>query len=187
MLGLMAFVVLMHGFACLTLARSADFAAPPDMRLLVTIGGTLLLYGSLMLSQALEAVTRAFYARGDLDLILSSSASAERLFAVRIGTMAAGIAAMSLALAAPAINVLAWLGGAHWLAAYGVVMAMAMAAVAISGMLTIALFRAIGAKRTRLVAQIVAAGIGAGFFLGVPPVAVLSGGRPSPPPLFSSG
>ena len=159
-LGLAAFVVFMHGFAYLTLAPAADFAAPPDLRLLVTIGGTLLLYGSLMLSQALEAVTRAFYARGDLDLILSSSASAERLFAVRIGTMAAGIAAMSLALAAPAINVLAWLGGAHWLAAYGVVMAMAMAAVAISVMLTIALFRAIGAKRTRLVAQIVAAVIG---------------------------
>ena len=93
-LGLAAFIVFMHGLAYLTLAPSADLAAPPDPRLMVTIGGTLLLYGSLMLSQAMEAVTRAFYARGDLDLILSSSASSERLFAVRIGTMAAGIAAM---------------------------------------------------------------------------------------------
>ena len=43
MLGLVAFVVLMHGLAYLTLVRSTDFAAPPDKRLLVTVGGTLLL------------------------------------------------------------------------------------------------------------------------------------------------
>ncbi len=185
-LGLAAFVVFMHGLAYLTLARSADLASPPDKRLLVTIGGTLLLYWSLMLSQAMEAVTRAFYVRGDLDLILSSSASAARLFAVRIATMAVGIAAMSLALAAPAINVLAWLGGAHWLAAYGVVMALAMAAVAISVMLTIGLFRAIGPKRTRVVAQIVAAVIGASFVIGVQLIAILSVGSLSRVGLFQS-
>jgi len=186
MLGLAVFVVFMHGFAYLTLAPSADFTAPPDKRLLVSIGGTLLLYWSLMLSQAMEAVTRAFYARGDLDLILSSSASAGRLFAVRIGAMAVGIAGMSLGLAAPAINVLAWLGGAHWLAAYGVVLALAMASVAISVMLTIGLFRSIGPKRTRLVAQIVAAVIGASFVIGVQLVAILSVGTLSRAILFQS-
>ncbi len=186
MLGLLAFVVLMHGFAYVTLASSADFASPPDKRFLVTIGGTLLLYWSLMLSQAMEAVTRAFYARGDLDLILSSSASAARLFAVRIGAMAVSITAMSLALAAPAINVLAWLGGAHWLSAYGVVMALAMAAVAISVMLTVGLFRAIGPKRTRLVAQIVAAVVGASFVIGVQLVAILYVGTLSRAGLFQS-
>src|SRR5438067_7926667 len=183
-LGLAVFVVFMHGFAYLTLAPSADFTAPPDKRLLVSIGGTLLLYWSLMLSQAMEAVTRAFYARGDLDLILSSSASAGRLFAVRIGAMAVGIAGMSLGLAAPAINVLAWLGGAHWLAAYGVVLALAMASVAISVMLPSGLFRSIGPKRTRLVAQIVAAVIGASFVIGVQLVAILSVGTLSRTVLF---
>src|SRR5947207_1560661 len=186
MLGLAVFVVFMHGFAYLTLAPSADFTAPPDKRLLVSIGGTLLLYWSLMLSQAMEAVTRAFYARGDLDLILSSSASAGRLFAVRIGAMAVGIAGMSLGLAAPAINVLAWLGGAHWLAAYGGVLALAMASVAISVMLTIGLFRSIGPKRTRLVAQIVAAVIGASFVIGVQLVAIVSIGTLSQAVLFQS-
>ena len=48
----------------------------------------LLLSWSLMLSQAMESVTRAFYARADLDLILSSPAAARRLFAVRIAAMA---------------------------------------------------------------------------------------------------
>ena len=185
-LGLLTVVLFMHGLAYLTLARAADFAAPPDKRLLVTVGGTLVLYWSLMLSQAMELVTRAFYARGDLDLILSSPAAARRLFAVRIGAMVLSIAAMSLALAAPAIDVLAWLGGARWLAAYGVVMALAMAAVAVSVLLTIALFQAIGPKRTRLVAQIVAAVIGASFVIGVQFVAILSIGSLSRIVLFQS-
>ena len=185
-LGVVGFAVFAHGFAYVALARAADFAAPPDKRLLVAVGGTLLLYWSLMLSQAMEAVTRAFYARGDLDLILSSSASAERLFSVRIGAMALSIAAMSLALAGPVINVLAWLGGARWLLGYGVVGAMAMMAVAIAVLLTIALFRAIGAKRTRLIAQIAAAVVGASFVIGVQLVAILSAGRLSRTAVFQS-
>ena len=185
-LGLVAFVVFTHGFAYVTLASLGSFAGPAETPLLAGIGGTLLLYGSLMLSQAMEAVTRAFYARGDLELILSSSASAERLFAVRIGAMALSTAAMALVLAAPAINVLAWLGGTRWLAAYGVVIALAMGAVAISVLLTIALFRAIGAKRTRLVAQIVAAIIGASFVIGVQLVAILSAGTLSRAVVFQS-
>ena len=93
---------------------------------------------------------------------------------------------MSLALAAPAINVLAWLHGARWLAAYGVVLALAMTAVAISLMLTIALFRTIGPKRTRLVAQIVAAVIGASFVIGVQIAAILTVGTMSRVVLFQS-
>ncbi|HEV2189806.1 MAG TPA: hypothetical protein VGR70_21540 [Stellaceae bacterium] len=184
-LGLLVFFGFMHMVAYSTLAR-APIAFPPDKPLLVALGGTLLLYWSLMLSQAMEAVTRAFYARGDLELILSSSASEERLFAVRIGAMALSVAGMSLALAAPAINILAWLHGARWLAAYGVVLAMAMTAVAISLMLTITLFRAIGPKRTRLVAQIVAAVIGASFVIGVQIVAILTVGTMSRLVLFQS-
>src|SRR5437764_555141 len=98
LLGLVAFVVFTHGFAYLTLASLGVFTGPPDKPLLVAAGGALLLYGSLMLSQAMEAVTRAFYARGDLELILSSSASAERLFAVPIGAMALSIAALAAAI-----------------------------------------------------------------------------------------
>jgi ABC-2 type transport system permease protein len=63
--------------------------------------------------------------------------------------------------------VLAVLGGSRWLAAYGVVAAMGAVATAAALALTIALFRIIGAKRTRLVAQIVAAVIGAAFVIGL--------------------
>ncbi len=184
--GLLLFVAFTHWIAYLALLRWAPAAAHPDKRFLATMGGILLLYWSLMLSQAMEAVTRAFYTRGDLDLILSSPASAQRLFAVRVGAMALSIAGMSLTLAAPAIDVLAWLGGARWLAAYAVVAALAMAAVAISVVLAIALFRAIGPKRTRLVAQIAAAVMGASFVIAVQFIAILSVGTLSRMTLFQS-
>src|SRR6185437_7589586 len=55
---------------------------------------------------AYAGATRAFYARADLDLILSSPVSARRLFAVRIAAMALAIALMGVFLAAPFIDVL---------------------------------------------------------------------------------
>ena len=59
-----------------------------DKPTLVLLTGGGLLFWSVMLSQALESVTRAYYARSDLDLILSSPASSRRLFAVRTGAIA---------------------------------------------------------------------------------------------------
>src|ERR1044071_1404537 len=71
-LGLVAFVVFTHGFAYLTLASLGNFGGPADTPLLAGIGGTLLLYGSLMLSQAMEAGARGFYSRGGLALVPSA-------------------------------------------------------------------------------------------------------------------
>ena len=87
-LGLITIALLLHGFAYLLLHGNADWSGPPDKRMLVLLTGMLALYGSLTLSQAMEGVTRAFYGRGDLDLILSSPVAAWRLFAVRIGAIA---------------------------------------------------------------------------------------------------
>ena len=178
-LGFIAIALFLHGFAYLVLYRNADLSRPPDQRILLLLTGILALYGSLMVSQAMEGVTRAFYGRGDLDLILSSPIAAWRLFAVRIGAIAVTIAAMSLALAAPFINVVSWFGGLRWLAAYGVIVALAMVAVAVAVLLTVGLFRTIGPKRTRLCAQIIAAVIGASFAIGVQFGAILSYGAPS--------
>src|SRR6516164_5781354 len=166
-------------FAYLVLYRSSDLSRPPDKRMLVMLTGTLALYGSMMLSQAMERVTRVFYGRGDLDLILSSPVAVWRLFAVRIGAIVVTIAVMSLALAAPFINILAWFSGLRWLAAYGVIVALAMVTVAVAVMLTVGLFRTIGPKHTRLCAQIVAAVIGASFVISMQLAAILSYGSPS--------
>ena len=70
-LALIPIALFLHGFAYLVVYRNADLSRPPDERMLVVLTGVLALYGSLMLSQAIESVTRAFYGRGDLDLILS--------------------------------------------------------------------------------------------------------------------
>ena len=177
-LGVIAVALVAHVFAYLMLFR-ADLESPPNKRMLVLLTGVLALYGSLMLSQAMELVTRGFYGRGDLDLILSSPVPAWRLFSVRIGAMAVTIASTSLALAAPFINVLAWFGGMRWLSAYAVVAALAMVAVAVAVTLTAGLFRAVGPKRTRLAAQIIAAVIGASYVIGVQFAAILSLGAPS--------
>jgi ABC-2 type transport system permease protein len=124
----------------------------------------------------MESVTRAFYARGDLELILTSPTAASHLFAVRIAAMAVTILGMSLVLGAPFINVLAWRGGERWLGAYAVAVALAMDAVALAVVFTVALFRAIGPRRTRAISQIVAAVVGAAFVIGVQFAAILSFG-----------
>ena len=166
----------MHLFAWWIVKGYADANVAYDAATLVGVTGTLLLSWSLLLSQAMESVTRAFYARSDLDLILTSPVSARKVFAVRMGRIAAASVAVALLLAAPFIDVLALRGGLRWLAAYGVVAAMGAVATAAALALTIALFRLVGAKRTRLIAQIVAAVIGAAFVIGLQIAAIFSFG-----------
>jgi ABC-2 type transport system permease protein len=166
-------LVSMHLLALSVVGRYADIGEP-DKATLVTITGCVLMSWSLMVSQALEAVTRAFYTRADLDLILSSPVAARRIFSVRMATMALSITGMAVLLAAPAINVLALRGGSHWLAAYGAVVGLGTSAAAVALALAVAMFRMIGPKRTRLIAQIVAAVIGAAFVIGVQIAAILS-------------
>ena len=173
---LVCIAIFMHVFAYWTVAAYADAGLGSDTAALVGITGTLILSWSLLLSQAMESVTRAFYSRSDLDLILTSPASARKVFAVRMGRIAMAAGAIAVLLAAPFINVLAALGGARWLGAYGVVIAMGAVATAAALALTIALFRTIGAKRTRLIAQIVAAVIGAAFVIGLQVAAIFSAG-----------
>jgi ABC-2 type transport system permease protein len=175
-LAVLLFIACMHLVALPLAAPYAATDANADKVTLLVITGSVLLAWSLMLSQAMESVTRVFYSRADLDLILSSPADAWRLFAVRIAAMALGIGMMGLALAAPLIDALALMGGPRWLSAYGVAAAMAMAAVALAVPLTIALFHLIGPKRARLIAQIVAAVIGASFVIGLQVAAILSYG-----------
>ena len=146
----------------------------------MVITGTLVMAWSLMLSQAMESVTRAFYARGDLDLILTSPATASRLFAVRIVAMAVTIVVHGAGAGARRSST-CWSGAAErtGLARMRSSSALAMDAVAVAVVLTVALFRAIGPRRTRVIAQIVAAVIGAAFAIAVQFAAILSFGTMS--------
>jgi len=165
---------------------AAAVGVHPDRAELAGVTASLFLSFSLMLSQAMESVTRAFYARSDLELILSSPVATRRVFAVRIATLAASTALLGLVVASPFINVLALGGGARWLATYGVVGAMGLVAAAFAVALTVALFRTIGPRRTRVVAQIAAAVIGAAFVIGLQITAILSYGTISQVALMQS-
>ena len=175
-IALVVFAVFMHLIAWSMVGGYAETPVDATKAQLVAVTGTLLLSLSLLLSQAMESVTRAFYTRADLDLILSSPVPQRKVFAVRIARIAVSVSLVALFLASPFINVLALLGGARWLAAYGVVAAMGMVAAALAVALTVALFRVIGPRRTRLIAQIVAAVIGAAFVIGLQIAAILSYG-----------
>src|SRR5262249_30259009 len=183
-LGIAVFVVVMHAVAYFAIGGVGT--APVDKHFLIGVTPTVLLAWLLMISQAMESITRAFYARAGLDLILASPVAAQRLFGVRILTIALAVAAMALPLAGPFIDMLAVRGGAHWLAVYAVILAMGAAPTAVAVALAVALFRLIGPKRTRLVAQVLAAIIGAAFVIGLQVGAILSYGTLSRTDLLQS-
>lgn len=172
-LGLAAFAVLAHWVAWLVVGRG-----PPSSGLstLVALTGSGVLLLSVITSQALETVTRAFYARADLDLIMSSPAPTHRLFAVRIVAMALSVTATATLVSSPVINVLAATDGWRWLAAYVGIAVIGMLATAVAAVFAVLLLRTIGPRRTRLAAQIVAAVVGAGFVIGIQIVAIVSYG-----------
>ena len=178
LVGMALFVLGVHGIAWIALTPHLPIAAgtAPGKAMLAAISVSFVLTFTMMFSQALEQVTRAFYARDDLDLILSSPAPSRHLFAVRITAMAMTTALMSGLVVAPFVNVAAILDGAYWLAAYPVIIALAGVAAGAAVLTTLMLFRHVGAKRTRLIAQIAAAVVGASFLIGIQTAAILAYG-----------
>jgi ABC-2 type transport system permease protein len=175
-IGLIVFAAIMHLPAYAVIGRYADLQAPLDKPTLIVITSTILLAWALMLSQAIESVTRVFYARADLDLIMSSPVRLANVFSVRIAAIALSVIAMALLLSTPFVDVLVIGGGPRWFSAFGVVVAIGLSAAAVAIAVTIMLFRLIGPSRTRLVAQVVAAIIGAGFVIALQIAAILSYG-----------
>jgi ABC-2 type transport system permease protein len=131
-------------------------------------------------------VTRLFYGRGDLDLLKSSPVSLGRVLGLRVLSVAATTTAMTMFIAAPFIDVLVYRGGLHWLSGYGVAAASGFATTGVALALTAALFDLMGAKRTRLAAQIVAALVGSAFIIAIQVLAITSIGTMSQTTFFRS-
>ena len=100
------FAVALHAIAYALLESAADTLLHPDKAFFVVLTGSAFLMWTLLLSQAMETVTRFFYARADLDLILSSPASARQLFSIRIVAIALTNIAMALLLVGPVVDVM---------------------------------------------------------------------------------
>lgn len=175
-IGLLVFAAILHLPAYAVVGRFADLQMPLDKSSLTVLSVSIFLAWALMLSQAIESVTRVFYARADLDLIMSSPAKLTNIFSVRIAAIALSVTSMALLLSTPFVDVLAICGGPRWFAGFGVVTAIGLSASAVAIAITVLLFRLIGPSRTRLVAQIVSAIIGAGFVIALQIAAILSYG-----------
>jgi ABC-2 type transport system permease protein len=92
--------------------------APLDKSTLIVISATIFLAWALILSQAIESVTRVFYARADLDLIMSSPVKLNNIFSVRIAAIALSVTAMALLLSSPFVDVLIIGGGIRWFSCF---------------------------------------------------------------------
>jgi ABC-2 type transport system permease protein len=120
---------------------------------------------TLILSQTLAGAITAFFERGDLDLLLSSPLPPRQVLTVRAIAIAVAPLLWFTGLLSVVIVPAAAFGQARLLAAYPVLIALAMLASAAGMSLAMALFGLIGARRARTFGQILAALIGAGFFL----------------------
>lgn len=176
-IGTMVFFALLHVAAYFLLKGPLATNAGDGQQSLILISAFILSAFTMMMAQAIEHITRVFYARADLDLILSSPIASENLFAVRIASVAIVSTGMTALLASPLINSAAIIDGPHWLAAYLVILALGMLATALSVIIALALFASLGPRKTRLAAQITAAVIGAGLLIGIQVAAILSYGN----------
>jgi ABC-2 type transport system permease protein len=129
-----------------------------------------------LVSQALTSTTRALYTRNDLDLLLASPLPPRLVLAARalaIGCESIGSVAIFLL---PIANMNALLVGWQWLAVYPALVATGLICTSLGIGLTLLLFRIAGPRRTRLVSQIVATIIGAGFIFTLQALHVLPEG-----------
>ena len=181
-----AFMVGMHMFVVhLLKGPLATGIAADKATLLMTSGFAVMLF-SLMFSQAIESVTRAYYARADLDLLLSSPATSRRLFQVRTTMLALQTTVFAVLIASPLVNILGFMDHASWFSAYMVIVALGGFATSLAVMLTLGLFKVVGPAKTRLIAQIISAIVGAGFIISLQAIAIMFGQGFSRLALFTS-
>ena len=174
--GLLAFG--MHALAVYLLAPFVEGGVTPSLDTLSAITASASFFITMSLSQAIEAVTRAYYSRGDFDLILSSPAPARYVFWARTAMLTLTSAFFAVFMVSPFVNVLIVLDGPHWVTAYVLALIMSGSVTALAVFITLGLFQTIGPRYTRLAAQILSALVGAALFVGIQTSLILSRGGP---------
>jgi ABC-2 type transport system permease protein len=120
---------------------------------------------TLMLSSAVVLSVNALYDRGDLDLLISSPLPTSTVFTVRGLGVAVSSAAMFLAFATPFAHMGIVHGHLGFIAIYPVLAGVALGAAALGLVLTLVLARLFGARRARVIGQVLSALIGASIFM----------------------
>jgi len=132
-----------------------------DPRILLAVSALLIVATTFMLSSAIKACVVVMFERSDLDLLLSSPLPSRSIFTVRLLGVCASTAALYLFLLAPFAHAGLLQGQWRWLGIYPGVIGLAVLCSCGAMLLTLGLVRMLGARRTRVVAQIVGALAGA--------------------------
>ena len=162
-LAVMVVLMMVVGLPLALALRFAPIRETPGLFMLLDL--ILLAIFTLILSQTLAGAISAFFERGDLDLLLSSPLPPRQVLTARAVAIAVAPLLWFTGLVSVIVVPAAALGQVRWLNAYPVLIALAMLASAAGMSLAMGLFGLIGARRARTVGQILAALIGAGFFL----------------------
>jgi len=155
----------LHGLAYFLLHDMPDVPAPVVQFVAMAATVLLVVLATFMFSSGLKASVDSLFERGDVDLLLSSPLPSRSIFTVRLGAMTLGVAIVYLALAAPIVNAGLFIGHPEWLAIYAVILAWSTIWCALAMLLTLLLVRVLGARKTRVVAQVLSAIAGAFLFL----------------------
>jgi ABC-2 type transport system permease protein len=164
--GVIIFVlVALHLLAILAALGLRHLPALPQHTAAValTFGGVFVLL--LMISRGLVTAVQALYARGDMDLMLSSPIAPRSIITVRASIIAAAVTLEFGILIWPFADVFVLFGRFEWLKAYVLLPALGALATSISLLLALILFHLFGARRTRVIAQVMSAFIAVGFTL----------------------
>lgn len=141
--------------------RKLAGAAGDDPRILLAISAVLAGGATFMLSSAIKASVLVLFERSDLDLLLSSPLPSHSIFTVRLAGVAASTSAVYLFFLAPFAHAGLLEGQWRWLGIYPGVISVAVLCSCLAMLLTLSLVRVLGARRTRVVAQVVGALAGA--------------------------
>ena len=155
-----ALFVLLHLCAIPIALGAKPLSSPLPQLPLLFLSSFLALTGLTLTARALTLAVQALYERGDLDLLLSSPLPPDTLFAVRASAIALTLIAEVGVFLLPFVNVFVAFGYVRWAVAYLALPLAALLVTSLSLWLALLLLRWLGARRTRVLAQVLAALIG---------------------------
>jgi ABC-2 type transport system permease protein len=143
----------------------AELPAMPPPLAYAALSGALFFMFLGMTSTSLDAAIQAIYARGDMDLLLSSPFPRHAIILVRVAAIATSVCLGGALLTLPLANAFIIEGHHDWIAAYVTIPCLGLLATTAGLIMTLGLFRLLGARLTRLVAQLLSALLGITFAL----------------------
>ena len=151
------------GWFAASALKPVKLMVTPEIAMAVDAGMVMIF--TLMTSATVLATAIAFYDRGDLDLLLSSPVPSQRVLTVRCFGIALQSALLWILLITPFAAPGVIQGDLRWLGVYPLLVGLGLLAAALGLSVAMALFRLIGARRTRAAATVVSALIGVSFGL----------------------